>query len=569
MVFFLIFSNFLSAQKVTADPVHAVLHSSAHDSVKCRMLVELNEKVNNDIQLLESIANELERICAKNIAQANGKKDASNLFRRFLATAANSRGFIAAMKGDLPLAKKYFMEAMEFRRSTGDYAGLARSYNNLGGICNYMGETETGLKYIKASATMMEVLGNEEGLSTSYLSIGILLLDKGNIREASDYFLHSLQLSEKLKNAKNISMALLRMGQVSEDQKEFDQALTYYGRVKEIAEASNDANSLGSVLNDIGIVYMDRSKREGVREKELIKKYFPQALENFRKSLELRRKMQDRMGIAQSLGNIALIYEELGDPDCNGTEPECLKKGRLKAIGIFSECLAIARENHDKRGESAFLSNLCAANFYCGFDGEALKNGEESLVIAQSLGFPSEIYKSCAILKKVYAKKRDWKKACDTQNLFTVMKDSVDNMSTRNTAIQKTFQYEYHKKEAEIKAIAKIKKEKIEAIAAKEKIKKRIIISAVSGGMVLVCVFAFIIFRRFRITNKQNKLIEEKEHLMFEQNLIIAGQKEELEEKQKEVLDSIRYARRIQLAQIPTEIFIHRSLTRLRTKNTA
>ena len=47
------------------------------------------------------------------------------------------------------------------------------------------------------------------------------------------------------------------------------------------------------------------------------------------------------------------------------------------------------------------------------------------------------------------------------------------------------------------------------------------------------------------------------------QKQIILRQKELVEEKQKEILDSIHYARRIQKSLLPTEKYIHKSFIRL------
>ena len=61
---------------------------------------------------------------------------------------------------------------------------------------------------------------------------------------------------------------------------------------------------------------------------------------------------------------------------------------------------------------------------------------------------------------------------------------------------------------------------------------------------------------RFRITNKQKKLIEAQKKIVETQKLIV-------EEKQQEILDSIYYARRIQRALVTSEFAINKHLKRL------
>jgi uncharacterized membrane protein (DUF106 family) len=61
------------------------------------------------------------------------------------------------------------------------------------------------------------------------------------------------------------------------------------------------------------------------------------------------------------------------------------------------------------------------------------------------------------------------------------------------------------------------------------------------------------VFNRFRVTNKQKKIIEV-------QKTQVDAAFEKLHEKNKEVLDSIHYAKRIQSALMPNEKYIDRKL---------
>ena len=49
-----------------------------------------------------------------------------------------------------------------------------------------------------------------------------------------------------------------------------------------------------------------------------------------------------------------------------------------------------------------------------------------------------------------------------------------------------------------------------------------------------------------------------------EQNKIISLQKDIVEEKQKEILDSIRYAKRIQNSLLPSEKYIEKNILKLK-----
>lgn len=73
------------------------------------------------------------------------------------------------------------------------------------------------------------------------------------------------------------------------------------------------------------------------------------------------------------------------------------------------------------------------------------------------------------------------------------------------------------------------------------------------GGILVVLVFSGIVFNRFRITKKQKLVIEIKEkETQYQKHLI--------EEKQREILDSINYAKRIQYTLLAHEQFLKENL---------
>jgi hypothetical protein len=77
------------------------------------------------------------------------------------------------------------------------------------------------------------------------------------------------------------------------------------------------------------------------------------------------------------------------------------------------------------------------------------------------------------------------------------------------------------------------------------------------GGLSLVLIFAGFMFNRFKVTQKQKGIIET-------QKKEVEIQKHQVEEKQKEILDSIKYAKRIQTALITNEKYIEKSLKHLK-----
>src|SRR5207302_191090 len=115
-------------------------------------------------------------------------------------------------------------------------------------------------------------------------------------------------------------------------------------------------------------------------------------------------------------------------------------------------------------------------------------------------------------------------------------------------SIQIEMNFGFEKKETS----ARIENEKKEAIARAENKKQKIIIWSVCGILLLVFCFAIFVYRSFLQKQKAN--------------IAILNQKQIIEEKQKEILDSIRYARRIQTSLLPNEKYLQKTLN-IRQKN--
>ena len=93
--------------------------------------------------------------------------------------------------------------------------------------------------------------------------------------------------------------------------------------------------------------------------------------------------------------------------------------------------------------------------------------------------------------------------------------------------------------------------EKQQTVADEKNRRQKVISYSVGIGLVFVLILAFFIFRSNRQKQKANQIITlQKKEVENQKNLI--------EEKQKEIIASIKYAQRIQQSLLPTEKFIER-----------
>ena len=143
------------------------------------------------------------------------------------------------------------------------------------------------------------------------------------------------------------------------------------------------------------------------------------------------------------------------------------------------------------------------------------------------------------------------------------MRDSVNNQETKKASIKSQLKYEYEKQAAADSVkhaqAQKVKDAQLRAQNASLKQQKtqRYVLY---GGLLLVVGILIFMINRFRITQRQKALIQK-------QKVFVDEAYEKLHEKNKEVLDSIHYAQRIQKALITSEKYIDKQLNKLNKKD--
>jgi hypothetical protein len=182
----------------------------------------------------------------------------------------------------------------------------------------------------------------------------------------------------------------------------------------------------------------------------------------------------------------------------------------------------------------------------------AKKYLSKSLALSIEIGTKEWTRESCLSLSALNSAMGDHQSALENYKLFVMYRDSLFNEENTKKAVQEEMQYAFDKKES----LARVAQEKKDLIVQEEKQKQRMIMLFVVGCLLLVVAVAIFIFRSLRISKKKSRVISEQKEVVEQQTLLV-------ETKQKEILDSIRYARRIQDALIPHEKYVGRILGKL------
>ena len=147
-------------------------------------------------------------------------------------------------------------------------------------------------------------------------------------------------------------------------------------------------------------------------------------------------------------------------------------------------------------------------------------------------------------MSNLYEKQRDFEKAMKYFKLSELINDSVKNQKIVKEIYEMQKKHESEKNEKEMQMLRQ--QDIIKNLDLK---KNRITIYFTIIAFILALLLSIVLYNRFRIKRRSNELL--------------TSQKKVIEDKNKNILDSIRYAKRIQTSLLPTEKYIERNLNRL------
>jgi serine phosphatase RsbU (regulator of sigma subunit) len=258
-------------------------------------------------------------------------------------------------------------------------------------------------------------------------------------------------------------------------------------------------------------------------------------------ALKIKRNYLDSTGIPYSLNNLAGIYfmQNKIEKGLQCIEESNLIRQKLKdLIGISWNEYAL--------GEFYFNQNDIV---------KSKIHFNKAYVYALKNSYPDLQSKILKFLSSIYAKQRKFDSAYYVFEKYNQLDDSIYNSQNQKQILELETIYETEKKSSQIKLLNSDNKLKQEELIRKNNA-QRFLLLIIS----LVIIFLAVVIRAFYQKKKANKIILEQKTEVEFQKSEIEKQKHIVFEKQKEILDSINYAKKIQDTILANAIFLKRYL---------
>lgn len=433
-------------------------------------------------------------------------------------------GYVYERMGNYELALESQNKSLMFALKTKDPKIISNSYNGVGVMYDLIGNYDDALKNYFKAYNIRKKEHDEIGMQQCLSNIGLVYHLKGDFNNAMKYLYEARELAEKDKTNPGYTSALINIALVFQQQKSYDKALELYYECLVIYEKENSKLDIALTYNNIGSVY---SEKNDLRK----------ALGYHKKSLQLKEEIGDLQGKVMSCQNLGLIYKEMGNLD--------------SALVYLFEGKAILDSLPDPTSEIEMYSTLGTVYWRKKDYATALEYFSKAIAIYDSGIQYYKIYETYSAVSKVHFQLGNFKEAYLYNDLYWNKYDSLQNNENSKLLQQKEIEGEYLRKKREDKLLSEKKAEKRileEEAAEKQRFLWGIFLGSIFIGLVI---FIVIIYRGYNEKKKANSLLSERNNVISIQNNEIIKQSELLEEKNRDITDSIQYAKRLQDAILP------------------
>ncbi|MCO5267474.1 MAG: tetratricopeptide repeat protein [Brumimicrobium sp.] len=429
-------------------------------------------------------------------------------------------GIVYDRLGEYSKALSYYFKALKINEEIGNKNSQASNLMNIGITYKNQGDFPKALDFYFKALKIGEEIGDKWNQASNYGNIGGVYVDQGDYSKALDYFFKALKINEEIGNKNNQAINLGNIGRVYFDQEDYSKSLDYHFKALKINEEIGSKYGQALDLMSIGSVYYHQ-------------KYFSQAFDYFVKALEINEEIGDKQGQASALSNIGNFYFVQDD--------------YTKSLDYYFKGLKIFEEIGDKQYQAVNLGYIGKVYIKQKKYKEADQYIQQAIEIGEELGIINSLKDLYDSQSELYFNTGNYKGALESYQKHIMYRDSVFSEENQKAAVQKEMQFEFDKKEA----LQQAEQEKKDAIAKEELAKQRLQRNGFIGGFILMLALTGVVYRNYRNKKKANEIISQQKKEVEQQKDKVEKAHDELAEKNREILDSITYAKRIQSAILP------------------
>ncbi len=367
------------------------------------------------------------------------------------------------------------------------------------------------IKYSKQALRLSRLLGFEDGVLESLNNLSNTYDYIGQYSESQEANFKILTIYEDRNDIEGMNNTYNNIGIIHYYLGNYEQAIEFTEKSLQYYISEKDSNGISICYNNLANSYSDELD-------------YDKALIFYFKALEIDESKNDLEGVSLIKGNIGEVYIE--------------QEKYVEAFEYLISALQAAEKTNDKWQQANVFTALGDLLSRQNKPNEAINFLLQALEINEVLGAKAEMGEIYEAISKVFEQKGDYIQSLHYIKLANDINDDLFTKENSGKIAEMNALYEINEKEKEIL--------KQEAHASLQQSQKTALIVGSLVGFLLLFIIVGISVKGNLDKRKTNQTLE--------------LQKQQIETKNRDITDSIQYAKRIQGAIFPSDKFIKKHL---------
>jgi serine phosphatase RsbU (regulator of sigma subunit)/Tfp pilus assembly protein PilF len=357
------------------------------------------------------------------------------------------------------------------------------------------------LEYANEALAFALDFGTKSDILTAYNRIGIVYYKLGDLSKSNEFFLLAIETSNDLKDVDltNESRLMNNIANNYGELKQVELAIKYYKKSLALKKTLNDSLRFSITLNNMALTYSEMH-------------YYDSAHMALKEAIKIDKSLHDSLSLAYSIGSIGEVFLDEGKAD---SATYYLNRSLKYFEGVHGSDYVLGYY-HQQLGDASLLLEkyqIAYDHFYTAL---------ELTIDVGAVPIQRDCYKG---LQKVSEKMGDYKKALEYGRFYNALQDSLfkTESSQKLSAIETSYQI-------------KNKEQEISILNAKAEVDKFRLYGALAIAFLIFILLGFMYYR-YLFKAKANTLLQQKNDTIQKQN--------------KEIMDGVEYAKGIQEAILP------------------
>lgn len=199
-------------------------------------------------------------------------------------------------KSELNKAKKYLLKAEKVYRSNHDTVGLASTIEKMVHIYLEIGDYSKAHKLNEQVRIFSLNISNKILIAKSLRNAGLIYYYRNEYKKALENYFEALLVYNDLADTVDIGFIYNAIGIIYNRWELPHKSILFFGKAEKVYRNNNNPRRLSQVLNNLADVYTSSVHNNNM------------ALQLFIEALELKRQINDQIGIALIYNNIGTVY---------------------------------------------------------------------------------------------------------------------------------------------------------------------------------------------------------------------------------------------------------------------